>query len=230
MKSIIFSTSQTTNTFLDHLRFNKEFDRFNFFGILDDDDSKKGKTFFGLNVIGKWNEVERLMLEEGVTHFGVGLAATKHMLIKNAIYKYCINLGLKPISSIHGMAYVSASATLDDGQLILPFVSVSPDCKIARNCSIHSGTVILEDSTLEENVLVAGNSFVGGHTHLEHNVYIGPGCTIGSRVRIGHNTIVGAGSTVIKNLPPNSFAYGNPISVVKENTHYHPVPEWLQKQ
>ena len=229
MKSILFSTSQTAHSFIDQLKSRKEYDAYNFIGILDDDDNKQNKMYYGLKVTGKWKDIESMVRSEGVTHFGIGVGALKHMLIKNALFKYCCRLGLLPITSFHSTSYVSPSVTLEQGQHIFPLVSISPDCHIGNNCTFVNGASVLEAVTIEENVMVGGNSFIGGHAYVEENVYIAPGCTIGSRVRIGRNTVVGAGATVLKDLPPDSFAFGTPISAIKQNTHYIQPAEWLLK-
>lgn len=48
------------------------------------------------------------------------------------------------------------------------------------------------------------------------NCWIGAGVTICPGVSIGENTVIGAGSVVIKDIPANSVAVGNPCRVVRE--------------
>ena len=47
------------------------------------------------------------------------------------------------------------------------------------------------------------------------NVWIGANVTIVPGVTIGDNAIIGAGSTVVKSIPPNTIAVGNPCRVKK---------------
>jgi maltose O-acetyltransferase len=48
------------------------------------------------------------------------------------------------------------------------------------------------------------------------NVWIGGGAIICPGVTIGCNTTIGAGSVVVKNIPSNSIAVGNPCQVIRE--------------
>lgn len=50
---------------------------------------------------------------------------------------------------------------------------------------------------------------------IEDNVWLGGGSIICAGVTIGSNTTIGAGSIVVKNIPSNVVAVGNPCRVIK---------------
>lgn len=50
---------------------------------------------------------------------------------------------------------------------------------------------------------------------IEDNCWIGAGTTICPGVRIGENSVIGAGSVVVKDIPANSVAVGNPCRVIR---------------
>ena len=50
---------------------------------------------------------------------------------------------------------------------------------------------------------------------IEDNVWIGGGSIILAGVTIGKNSVIGAGSIVVKSIPPNCIAVGNPCKVIK---------------
>jgi acetyltransferase-like isoleucine patch superfamily enzyme len=43
------------------------------------------------------------------------------------------------------------------------------------------------------------------------------GTNIIDGIEIGSNTIIGAGSLVVKDIPSNVVAYGNPCRVIRDN-------------
>lgn len=112
-------------------------------------------------------------------------------------YGYNIEVGDNFYSNHNLMILDAAKVTIGDNVFIGPNTSVYTPCHPidadARN-------------TFEEwaEPVAIGN-----------NVWIGGSVTILPGVNIGDNVVIGAGSVVVKDIPSNSVAVGNPCKVVK---------------
>lgn len=96
-----------------------------------------------------------------------------------------------------------------------------PACiKIGRRFSIghgygiviHGNTVIGDNVGVSQFVNIGSTN--GQFAVIGNNVYIGPMTCVVGGVRIGNNVTIGAGSVVVKDIPDNATAAGNPARVL----------------
>ena len=105
---------------------------------------------------------------------------------------------------------------------------------IEQGVNIMAGTVITNDITIKEGVLLNLNCTIGHDCHIGKYVevcpgvhisgnvtignfsFIGTGAVILPNTKIGENVIIGAGSVVTKNIPDNILAVGSPAIIKKE--------------
>ena len=108
--------------------------------------------------------------------------------------------------------------------------------KIGKNTRIHGSCIhAFGEVVIGENCLIAANCQIfdaSGHSSqisnrlesqgeskpisIGNNVWIGANSIILPGVTIGDGAIIGAGSVVIKSIPSNVIAGGNPAIVIKE--------------
>ena len=86
-------------------------------------------------------------------------------------------------------------------------IVIGNDVKFGANTLITDGDWHLEDS----------RSGKPSKIEIGDNVWLGVNVTVLKGVTIGKNTIIGANSLVVKNIPANCVAVGNPCKVVKQN-------------
>lgn len=105
-----------------------------------------------------------------------------------------------------------------------------PNLVIGDNCGL-SGTVIgcFTKILIGKNVRCGANTLItDSDWHLddyragkprpvviEDNVWLGANVVVLKGVTIGENSLIGSNSVVVKNIPPNVIAAGNPCRVIK---------------
>ncbi len=80
---------------------------------------------------------------------------------------------------------------------------------IAPNCGFYTATHPIDAERRNKGLEYARPITVG------NNVWIGAGVTVLSGVMIGDNCVIGAGSVVVKSIPANTVAVGNPCQVIR---------------
>jgi acetyltransferase-like isoleucine patch superfamily enzyme len=107
--------------------------------------------------------------------------------------------------------------------------------KIGNYCLLCPGLRIQSASgiTIGNNCMMASNSYItdsdwhevydradpvgkSAPVKIGNNVWIGDGAIVCKGVTIGDNSVIGARAVVVRDIPPNSIAAGNPAEVVND--------------
>ncbi|WFD11894.1 sugar O-acetyltransferase [Tepidibacter hydrothermalis] len=116
------------------------------------------------------------------------------------------------------------------------FCDYGYNIEIGKNFYANHNCIMLDVNKIKigNNVMFAPNVQVYTATHpvnaeerisgkemgypieIGENVWIGGGAIICPGVKIGRNTTIGAGSVVIKDIPENVVAAGNPCKVIRQ--------------
>ena len=80
---------------------------------------------------------------------------------------------------------------------------------VAPNCGFYTAAHPIDAKTRNEGLEYAKPITVGD------DVWIGGGVQVLPGVTIGNNVVIGGGSVVVKDIPSNSVAVGNPCRVIK---------------
>ena len=100
------------------------------------------------------------------------------------------------------------------------YFSISATTKIGESMWIaHPYATIINAESIGSNFSCIHCTTLGatskGRPTLGNNVSLGANVTIIGNVNIGNNVTIGAGSVVVKDLPDNCVAVGNPARVIK---------------
>jgi maltose O-acetyltransferase len=93
-------------------------------------------------------------------------------------------------------------------------ISIGEDAQIGPGVHIYTAFHPVDAGVRRQGLEAAKPVTIG------HNVWLGGSCIICPGVTIGDNTVIGAGSVVVRDVPANRVAVGNPCRVVR-NTVDH---------
>lgn len=109
-------------------------------------------------------------------------------------------------------------------------LSAATEITIGDNCML-ANRVYITDADWHD--LYDRSMFVGASApvRIGNNVWLGDSVIVCKGVTIGENSVVGAGAVVVKDIPPNVVAAGNPAVVLKELDGQRPFQtraDWFQ--
>jgi acetyltransferase-like isoleucine patch superfamily enzyme len=147
--------------------------------------------------------------------------------------------------------YTTLIATMDRRIRLTSWIAngKSGKVEIGRHCLICPGTriqaataiTIGDDCMMAQNVCITDadwhdlydRSVAIGQTRevvIANNVWIGDSAMVCKGVHIGENAVIGAGAIVVKDIPANAIAAGNPAGVVRYLDPTRPVrsrSQWM---
>lgn len=97
------------------------------------------------------------------------------------------------------------------------YVLIGPDVKIYAATHPTDPQIRLDGPELGKPIRIGNNVWIGGNS------------TLVAGVTIGDNSVIGAGSVVVKDIPANVVAVGNPCRVIKQLEEPKRQPEQFQQ-
>lgn len=116
---------------------------------------------------------------------------------------------------IHATAWVSPTASLGAGVVVLVGAVVNAGAKVGDHCVINSGVILEHDVRLDPFAHVAPAVVVGGGTTVGPGSYLGLGCRIRDHIQIGRAATVGMGAVVIDSVPDEATVFGVPARIAR---------------
>ena len=129
--------------------------------------------------------------------------------------RFLADHGVTVVALTHPRAFVAADVVPGEGSQILALSVVAAACRVGRAVIVNHRASVDHECVLEDGVHVAPGATLCGLVTVGRGAMIGAGATVLPRVRIGAGTVVGAGSVVVRDLPDNVVAFGNPARIIR---------------
>jgi acetyltransferase EpsM len=121
---------------------------------------------------------------------------------------------LKWAKVVHSAAWVSPTATIEEGAVVMAGALVNSGALIGPHSVVNTGAIIEHDVRVGAFAMVSPGATIGGGTVLGANSFIGLGASIRDHVTIGAGAMVGMGSVVVKDVPAGQVVAGVPARIV----------------
>lgn len=111
---------------------------------------------------------------------------------------------------IHPSSFVSPSAELGEGSVLLPGALLHTQARVGKHVILNSRSIVEHHCGLGDFVHLAPGAILCGNCHVGDASLIGAGATVLPGVHIGKNCTLGAGSVLTEDMPDGSRAVGSP--------------------
>jgi sugar O-acyltransferase (sialic acid O-acetyltransferase NeuD family) len=118
---------------------------------------------------------------------------------------------------VHPAAQIGYGTELGEGAIISANAYVTCNVKIGKNVLLQPFATVGHDSAVGDHSVISTFCSLAGHVTVGEKTYIGMGVPVKEGTTIGSTSIVGMGSVVLRDVPDNVRALGNPARAMKEN-------------
>lgn len=179
-------------------------------GIVDNTDS----TYLGVPVVGTDDNIPEL-IKKGWTDAFISVGSIGDTRTRRRLYDMVKRYGLSVATIIDSSAIVGKGVVIQEGVFIGKRAVVNVGCYIGTCSIINTGAIVEHDCRIDDFSHVSPGTTLCGQVKVGHDSHVGAGSVVKQLVVIGDKVLIGAGSTVLKNIPNNVKAYGNPCRVVE---------------
>jgi sugar O-acyltransferase (sialic acid O-acetyltransferase NeuD family) len=188
--------------------------KYNIVGIIDSI-HEIGSDRFGYKILGRQENIVQLIdqyeIYGGIIAIGDNWGRCNVFL---QISSLCPNF--KFVNAIHPSVIIGNNVKIGKGITAMAGVIFNPKSIIGDFTFFATGAQIEHDCIISDFASISAGSVMGGHVKIGRYSALTLGVTVLDRLEIGENTVVGAGSLVLKSLPSNVLAYGNPAKIVRD--------------
>ena len=155
----------------------------------------------------------RLITNENAVIVTVGLNHIRKKIVSR-------NMNLSYARAIHSRAFVSDTAEILEGSVVMAGAIINVDSKIGRHVIVNTAAVVDHDCEISDFAHVSPNATLCGGVKVGEGTWIGAGAIIKNGVTIGDWVIIAAGSVVLDNVPSNTVYVGIPAKFAKFNDKF----------
>ncbi|MDE7126068.1 MAG: acetyltransferase, partial [Muribaculaceae bacterium] len=183
-------------------------------GILDPQASI-GDMIGGYPVVGDDNDIAPLAAS-GQYSFVVTLGSIKDPSRREILQKHVISKDGLLANIIASTAYVSPTATLGIGTVVLHKAIINAGASVGAGCIINSGAIIEHSAHIGDFAHISTGAIVNGDSTIGKGTFIGSGAVVSSQTNVCRHTVIGAGAVVVTDITARGIYVGVPAKKVRD--------------
>lgn len=169
-------------------------------------ESEVGNEVNGYRVVADETNVSDLKHQANFALVAVGQILSPELRIK--LKDQIIQAGFELATVIAPTAYISPSAVIGAGTIVMHGAILNTGVQVGQNCIINSKALLEHDVSVKDNVHISTGAILNGKVSIDEGCFVGSGAVLKEGIIIGQRTVIGMGTILRKNLGPNQISYG----------------------
>lgn len=175
--------------------------RYSILGIIDKDDSDT-KNLLEYDILGTDKDLESFI--KRCSNVLITIGQIKSPELRVSLFDRAKSLGFNFPVIESQFSYISKSAQIGEGTILLHDSLVNTSVKVGVNCIINTKALVEHDAEIGSHCHVSTGAIINGGVRVEDRCFIGSGSIIHEGVTIGSDSIISAGKVIRKDVPSRS--------------------------
>ena len=173
--------------------------------FVDEDEALVGRQVDGIRVLAGWSD---LGTSQGRSWRAV-IALGDPMLRLEAAERVS-GLSIPFATVVHPFAWVSPTASLGEGTVVLAGAVIQAGARIGKHAIINTSASVDHDCRIGDFAHISPGAHLAGGVTVGSAAHIGIGASVIPGVTVGEGAVVGAGAAVIRDVPAGTTVVGVP--------------------
>jgi sugar O-acyltransferase (sialic acid O-acetyltransferase NeuD family) len=130
--------------------------------------------------------------------------------VRMRLYSRAVSAGFQLPVIVAPDAYVSRTAVIGNGTIVMHGCIVNANAKIGQNCIVNTRALIEHDTVVGDSCHISTGAILNGGVSVGAGSFIGSACAVKHGVSIGGRCLVGMGCVVRHDLDDNAKLKGAP--------------------
>ena len=178
-----------------------------------DDFAEKGSLIDGIKILGNLSEIQENFDDAVFDEIIIGIGY-KHLQFRETLFIQLQNK-VEFAKIIHSSCYVDPSCKIGEGVCMFPGTVLDQNVTIEDNVLINIDCTIAHDSKIKTNTFLSPRVAIAGFVTIGKRCNIGINSTIIDNIVIENDIQTGGGTVVINDLKKSGLYVGNPSRFVR---------------
>ena len=170
-----------------------------------------GSQVLGYPVIGTDDDLPGLVKTYG--NFLITIGQILHSAPRIRVFEKIRILGGHFPVIISPHAYVSPTALVGPGTIVMHHAVVNTEARVGMNCIINTGALIEHEAVTGDHCHISTHAIVNGQCTVGSRTFIGSHAVLSNNISVPGDTLISAGSVVLHSLEQPGTYTGNPLQL-----------------
>ena len=181
-------------------------DRYSIIGLIGLP-AEVGQPVLGYKVIGTDADLVELKKQCDYAIVAQGQICSPEMRIKS--FNLLMALGYRLPRVFSKTAYVSPSAEVGEGTIVMHGAIINAVAKVGLNCIINSGSVIEHDVAVGDHSHISTGAILNGSVKIKEGTFIGSNSVLKNGIKVGANCVIGMGLSIKRDVSDQTTLKGS---------------------